>query len=125
MDIKTPASILGLIFASAFLTACCQQPKAHGGGGYSKANKSNSGNCHNHNDNAKRGTTRHCHAHANGNNHTHSYGNRKATVQKKATNNDYRYPSYDNSKRKGNYRGSVDRVIDPYARNVMRDYREY
>jgi len=131
MDIKTPVSILGLVVASAFLTACCQQPQSQGGHPAAKSRANQAGNCHTHNDNAKRGTIRHCHPHVNGSNHTHNYGGQRQQVtqkqvtQRARTQNNYYYPSYDNSKRKGNYRGSVDGVIDPYAKNVMRDYRSY
>ena len=128
MDIKTPTFIISLLISSVFLTACCQQPQSSG----SNRGGTNKGNCHTHNDNAKRGTIRHCHAYTNVN-HTHNYGNQRARVTPRAQvkprprpqPNYYYYPSYDNSKRKGNYRGSVDNVIDPYAKNVMRDYRRY
>lgn len=126
MEIKTPVSVIGLVFASAFLTACCQQPQASNGGG------SGGGNCHTHN--TDRGVIRHCHPHVNGSNHTHNYGGKKVTPR-----TNYRpqpnpkpqakpyggYPSYYDSKKKGYYRGNVDSVIDPYAKNVMRDYRRY
>ena len=132
MDVRTPLSIISIVFISSLATACCQQPTAHRGGG----GGGGGGNCHTHTDNASRGTTRHCHAHVNGSNHTHTYGNKKAPPRSnyrpqpkpKPQNNNYNYdnyPTYYDTKKKGYYRGDVGSVIDPYAKNVLRDYREY
>ena len=128
MDVKTPISIISVVFISALATGCCQQPQAHGGGATSGGK-----NCHTHSNNAKRGTTRHCHAHVNGSNHTHSYGQKKVAPRsnykprpqaKPPANNNYSYPTYYDTKKKGYYRGDVGSVIDPYAKDVLRDYRE-
>ncbi len=130
MDITTPISLSGILLASTLLTACCQQPQAYRGTQHrapARAHVQSGGNCHTHND-SKRGSIRHCHAYTNVN-HRHNYGNtqqrRAAPAKPQPRNDNYTYPSYYDTKKKGYYRGDVGSVIDPYAKDVLRDYREF
>ncbi len=126
MDITTSVSLPGIILVSTLLSACCQQqPSAHNSG----QPRASSGNCHTHNDNT-RATMRHCHAYSDPH-HKHNYGGgsvRKQVVKPQPqyqARPSYDYPSYYDTKKKGYYRGEVDSVLDPYAKNVLRDYRNY
>ena len=127
MDITTSISLPSVIITSVLLSACCPQqihhPKPH--------RAAPSGNCHTHN-NGAHGTIRHCHPYTDIR-HRHNYGNARRPVVRPRpqpqpqyrAKPSYDYPSYYDTKKKGYYRGEVDSVLDPYAKNVMRDYREY
>lgn len=131
------SAVLALV--SIVSAGCCSQTESYKGGVKSSQSARNVGNCHMHNDNASRGTTKHCHAHVNGNNHTHSYRSTHHVVQPKRSysakprvtqkaappsGSHYDYSTKPASvQKKGYYRGSVDSVIDPYARGVLQEYR--